>query len=87
MVEKIRCRGHYCEVCKKCISPPKLRLHFQKDWWTVCDECGPNVVRITFIPREEYVRTDFKVLLQDIPELIRILKRACKTDYIIKNEK
>ncbi len=72
--EKIRCGGSFCKSCKRCISPPRLRKNFQSEFWTICDECGPNVLRITFVPREESVKTDFVVAYQDIPKLIQLLK-------------
>jgi|ERR1043166_1358484 hypothetical protein len=75
MNEKIRCGGSYCESCKKCISPPRLRKNFQPEWWTICDECGPDVVRITYRPLEG-IETDFKVRYDDIPRIINMLVDA-----------
>ncbi len=76
MTEKIRCGGHYCEVCKKCISVPRLRKNYQPDWWTVCQECEYDVISITFLPGEDCLWTDFKVKHKDIPSLIQLLIKS-----------
>ena len=70
--EKVRCGGHYCEVCKKCTQQPRLRRYIP-DYWHVCEECETDVLHVTFRPREENLMTDFKVKFQDIPLLIRHL--------------
>lgn len=74
MKQKIRCGAHYCEVCKRCIRPPRLRQTYIADWWTVCEECEPDVLTVTFQPREESLRTSFKIKHQDIPLLIKSLQ-------------
>ena len=76
MTEKIRCGGHYCEVCKRCLSMPRLRKTFIPDWWTVWKECEVDVIQIDFVPREECVKTSFKVTHKDIPALIKQLEYA-----------
>lgn len=76
MADKVRCGAHYCEVCKKCIRLPKLRKNYMPDWWTICDECQPDVVEISFRPNEDSLETFFKVKHKDIPGLIENLKRA-----------
>lgn len=73
MTEKIRCGGHYCKVCKKCLSIPRLRKNYTPDWWTICEECEVDVIRITFVPREDCVKTDFSVTHKDIPKLVKML--------------
>jgi len=76
MTTRQRSGGAYCQVCKKCIKPPRARKHFLPEWWTICEECEPDVVRITFVPREESIKTDFRVPHQDIPKLIEILQKT-----------
>ena len=73
MTEKIRSGAHYCEVCKKCTRPARLRKNFTPDYWHVCEKCETDVLHVTFRPREESLMTDFKVKFQDIPLLIRHL--------------
>lgn len=72
--------GAYCEVCKTCINPPRARKHYMPDWWAICEKCEPDMIRITFVPRENAVKTDFNVSYKDIPKLIDMLERAynCK---------
>lgn len=83
MNQKIRCGGQYCEVCKKCIKPPRLRKTYQEDWLTTCEECDVDVLRISFRPREESLMTDFKIKYQDIPLLIKELEYWIrKVDYV-----
>jgi hypothetical protein len=77
-VNKIRCGGSYCEVCKRCLSPPKLRKNYIDEWWTICEECEEDVLEIIFKPREESLNTRFKVKYEDIPYLISILLKADK---------
>ncbi len=79
MSERVRSGGHYCEKCKRCITPPRLRKNFCPEWWTICDECGPNVLEVTFVPREGAIRTNFKMEYQDIPKLIEMLRENVKS--------
>lgn len=86
MNEKVRCGGHYCKKCKKCITPPRLIKHFIEDYWTVCDECEENVFRMIFMPREEAIKVDFYIHHQDIPRLIKELQHAFSLYELNKKE-
>ena len=85
-MEKIRCGGSYCEKCKKCISPPRLRKNYQSEWYTICKECEPNILHVTFIPSEDSITTDFKIDFKDIPKLIKHLEYAHENRYETKHE-
>ncbi len=73
--QRIRTGGHYCTECKKCTNPPRIRKHITPEYWHICEECGVDVLRVIFRPREEALLTDFKVKYQDIPALIKELQR------------
>jgi len=72
--EKIRCGAHYCEICKKCTNPARLRKNFTPDWWHICEECEPDVLEVTFRPRPESLMTNFKIKYQDVKLLIKHLQ-------------
>ena len=74
MNQKIRCGAQYCEVCKKCLKPARLRQTYQEDWWTICEECESDVLQVSFKPRQESLMTNFKIKYQDIPFLIKQLQ-------------
>jgi len=79
MSERVRSGGHYCEKCKRCISPPRLRKNFCPEWWTICEECGPNVLEVIFVPREGAIKTNFKIEYNDLPALIKLLGENVKS--------
>lgn len=72
-ITKIRCGGSYCKSCKKCITPPRLRKHYVEEWWTICEECEEDVLRVIFKPREDSLTTDFHIKYEDIPLLMEFL--------------
>lgn len=82
----IKCGGSYCEKCKKCITPPRYRKNPIPEWWTICEECKENVLQVYFFPREDAIRTTFKVQFQDIPKLIQELKDAYERSEFTKNK-
>ena len=49
--KKIRTGGHYCEVCKKCTYPPRIRKYITAEYWHVCSECESDVLTVDFRPR------------------------------------
>ncbi len=75
-MDKIRSGGAYCTNCKKCITPPRVRKNFQKEWWTICEDCEPDVLKVIFRPCEDAPLTNFNVKFKHIPMLIKELERA-----------
>lgn len=73
---KIRCGGSVCELCKKIITPPRLRKIFIPIWYTTCEECEIDVLTVSYRPREDAIMTDFKIKFQDIDGLISTLLHA-----------
>ncbi len=74
--------GQYCQICKRCIKPPRKRKTFLPEYWTVCLECEPDIIDIIFRPRQDAVLTQFKISIYDIPKLIETLNKFTR----IKND-
>jgi hypothetical protein len=85
MDQKIRCGGVYCEKCKKCICPPRLRKHYRDEFWMICEECQPTMLRVTYVPTKDSPKTDFVVEYQHIPNLIKLLEDEFKRKGHKKN--
>ncbi|HEY3526297.1 MAG TPA: hypothetical protein VGK47_08880 [Nitrososphaeraceae archaeon] len=76
MSERIRCGAHYCKICKRCLRLPRKRKNFQPDWHTICAQCGPTILHMTYVPEHEGLETDFFIDFKHIPKLIEELSNA-----------
>jgi len=69
----VLCGATYCEKCNKCIQRARKRKHWIPDWYTLCEECQEDVLTVDFCPREESLKTHFKVKFEDVPALVDFL--------------
>lgn len=72
-MDRERSGGSWCSKCDKCITLPRKRKNFCPPWFTLCDECGVDVLEVTFCPSEDSITTHFKVKYKDINKLIELL--------------